>query len=317
MNNRKLLIALGGATGSGKTALAIDLAKQFPQLAVLSADSRQIYKRLDVGSAKVGTASTNTRLTGQPEPVWMERGIPQFLIDIAEPNTIFTLEEFQREAYRLITACWECGRIPFLVGGTGLYLQAVTEGYALSGQPNSTLRQQLTTYSLSELQQCLADLGGNITETDKQNPRRLIRAIERINSNQHEAPARPITTNTHTFVLEQPWEEQRDLAPDMVQERLDLGLIQETIDLIHTGVDKAWLKNTGLSYRLVIRMLDGDFPETELKEHMINEFRHLMRRQRTWFNRMPQAHKGDRGRITEMITELISPSQDDTAALQQ
>lgn len=300
-----LLIAIGGATGSGKTALSLQLAKRYPQLVLLSADSRQIYKKLDIGSAKVGGAGIDTALTGHSEPVFIAEGVPQFLIDIAEPGDIFTLADYQKEAERLIRACWDARKIPLLVGGTGLYLQAVIEGYDPQGEPDRALRAELETLPVVTLQEKLATVGGEIATTDRQNKRRVIRAIER----QMQAPQRtqktPITRNTAVFVLERDWGEQASLAPDMVQERLDLGLIAETQHLLANGTDKEWLRSMGLSYRLVIDMLDGHFPEADLKTRMTHAFRQLMRRQRTWFNRMPQTEKLSADKITARIASLL------------
>src|SRR5688572_18183854 len=100
MSMQNMIIAIGGATGSGKTALALDLANRYPELIILSADSRQIYKRLDIGSAKVGMPGYDDSLTGQTEPVWVAHSQPQFLIDIAQPNHTYTLADYQKEAYR-------------------------------------------------------------------------------------------------------------------------------------------------------------------------------------------------------------------------
>lgn len=301
-----LLLALGGATGSGKTALAIQLTKKHSNLVIVSADSRQIYKRLDVGTAKIGTPATDSSLTGKPEPVWTIDGIPQFLIDIAEPNTTFTLAEYQKEAYRLIHACWTHGKIPFLVGGTGLYLQAITEGYVLEGAQSNERRAELEQLAVSSLQHIASEKNISLNDSDWKNKHRLVRAIERSESGITQAQTNPITHNVKTFVLEREWETQRDLAPDMVQERLDLGLIEETKQLLDSSIDKQRLKDTGLSYRLVIRMFDGEFPESELKTTLIHAFRQLMRRQRTWFNRMPHAQKGSNDFIAQEIGALLT-----------
>src|SRR5687768_13229237 len=140
MAHNKLLLAIGGATGSGKTNLAINLARQFPELVILSADSRQVYKYLNIGSAKIGEPALDYRLTGKSEPVRIAGGKSQFLIDIAEPNSHYTLADYQKEAYRLIKACWSQGKVPLIVGGTGLYIQAVVEGYVIKGAVNPLLR---------------------------------------------------------------------------------------------------------------------------------------------------------------------------------
>jgi tRNA dimethylallyltransferase len=301
----KLIIAIGGVTGSGKTALALTLAQKYPQLVILSADSRQVYKKLNIGTAKVGEPATNDLLTGQPEPVWVAERQPQFLIDLAEPNITYTLADYQKEAYRLIRACWEKGKIPILVGGTGLYLQAIIQGYIIEGEPDSARRNELQQLSLTQLQQLAKEKQAQVGSLDWPNPRRLIRAIERVERGVPVASYRPITPHTQVFVLDRPWEEQRNLAPAMVRERLEIGLIAETQELLQVGVDKQWLKGMGLSYRLVIQMLDNEFSLNELETRMIHEFRKLMRRQRTWFNRFPNSHKLNAGEIEFHINQLL------------
>lgn len=299
------LILLGGATGSGKTALAIALARIYPELVVLSADSRQVYKKLDVGTAKVGAAGVSKVLTGKAEPVWFEQEVPQYLIDLVDPEQPFSLVDYQREAYRLIRACWDQGKVPLVVGGTGLYLQALAEGYVPEGAPDTVLRQELEQLSVCELQARLAALSSTIAESDAQNKRRLIRAIELAKSGRVAVKKEPITTHVTTYALTHAWSEQRSFAPAMVKERLDLGLVEETRSLLAGGIDKSWLMGMGLSYRLVIRFLDGEFSESELEQKMIDQFRQLMRRQRTWFNRMPQAMQADKTMIMAGVKQLL------------
>ncbi len=308
MVKENLLIAIGGATGCGKTALAIELTKEMPNLVILSADSRQIYKKLDVGSAKIGTPDFDDTLTGRLEPVWKIDGISQFLIDIAEPGKDFTLVDYDREARRLIEAAWLKGKIPLIVGGTGLYIQALVEGFTPPGGMNTELRADLESRSLGELQALAKEKGALVAVTDWQNKRRVVRAIERIHEGVDSGSRNaPITMNTHVFVLDRPWEDQRDLAPGMVDERLELGLVRETRRLLEESVDTTWLYGMGLSYRLGIDMLHGKFSEMELRERMIHAFRQLMRRQRTWFrNRMPYATHGSASEITTAIRKLYT-----------
>lgn len=298
----RLLITIGGTTGSGKTALALGLAKKHSNLVILSADSRQIYKRLDIGSAKVGKPGLDSSLTNNPEPVCVAVDVPQYLIDIAEPNQDFTLTEYQHQCYRLLEACWLTGKIPLLVGGTGLYIDAIINGFAPTGIPDTQKRSELESLSLNHLQNRAELLGISLNQSDWKNPRRLIRAIER---HGHTPINEPITNNVTSFVVEKPWQEQLALAPPMVDERLQLGVVEETRKLLATGVNKTWLKNTGLTYREVIRFLDGEFTESQLRDQLIKVFRGLMKRQRTWFKRGKALHTNSQ-EIETAITRLLT-----------
>ncbi len=302
----KPILFLGGATGSGKTALALKLAKRFPRLVLLSADSRQVYTHLDVGTGKVGQPQHVCDLTGEPESVWVSDGAPQYLIDIAEPNTMFTLQDYQREAYRLIQAAWQADKTPLLVGGTGLYLQAVVEGFTPVGEPNLTLRQELAGYSLEQLQLRLHQAGGTIVPSDQKNKRRLIRAIERASLGVSQIGKEPLTSNCHVFILDYPWLDQRERAARMAQDYLDRGLVAETQQLLASGVSRDWLYAIGLSYRVVIEVLETNISLENLPEKIEHVFRQLMRRQRTWFRRMPYAQLGSAEVIEEAIARLVN-----------
>lgn len=312
MTNDHLLVAIGGTTGSGKTALAVELAHNHPNLIILSADSRQVYRELDIGSAKIGVPGTDDRLTGQAEPVWKCEGVSQYLIDIAEPETGFTVADYQEQAYRLIRACWEKKYIPLLVGGSGLYISSVLRGYIFEGAGQESIRRRYDELSIPELEQQLRERQANLPDTDLGNRRRLVRALERLELGLEAVGNKqvPLTSNRHLYVLTRPWAEQRDYAEVMVDERLELGLIDETKKLLTSGMNRDWLKRVGLSYRLVIAMLDSEFEESLLKPKMVTAFRRLMRRQRTWFNRQLDATQLNRDNLSESINQLLASETD-------
>ncbi len=307
MTNTRPLIFLGGATGSGKTKLALTLAKLQPRLAILSADSRQIYRLLNVGTAKVGCPGFESTLTGQPEPVWFADGVPQFLIDIAEPNGNFSLADYLSQARRLILACWQSDKVPLVVGGTGLYLQALAEGYQPTVKPDVEWRALGDNLTIAQLQGRVKASGARMATTDWRNKRRLIRALERVAIEPDNASTNsPLTSNTAVYILDHPWETQRDFASAMVRERLAAGLVDETRLLLDSGINKSWLGGLGLSYRLVLAMLDGQWPKNELEPRMIHAFRQLMRRQRGWFRRMTSARHASSEEIIGAIGRAIA-----------
>lgn len=138
----KKLIAVVGPTGSGKTALAVELAQKFNGV-IVSADSRQVYKGLNIGSNKEGTPGD-----WQGEPAWITDSVPQLLIDIAEPGTRFTLHDWLTAARKVLPKIWAAGKIPIVCGGTGLYVTALLEGYVPGEGRYSKVRQPVEFQSL-------------------------------------------------------------------------------------------------------------------------------------------------------------------------
>jgi tRNA dimethylallyltransferase len=165
MTSMKPIIIICGPTATGKSALAVELAKQFNG-EVISADSRQVYTGLDIGSAKI----THEEM----------QGIPHHLIDVAHPNTIFTVADFQKNAQEKIADIHARGKMPIICGGTGMYIDAVIYNTTFPEViANPGLRKELEKYSAEELFEQLQNLDPDrATEIDSQNPVRLIRAIE-------------------------------------------------------------------------------------------------------------------------------------------
>ena len=164
------MVAIVGPTAAGKSAWAIRLAQRFNGV-ILSADSRQVYIGLDEITAKT--------------PPDQREGIPHYLLDIVKPSEDFSVAKYQAVAYRVLDDIAATNRksptplLPILVGGTGLYVAAVCDGYQLNpAPPNHDLRHQLSTYGLTQLQKIILDLNPN-TSIDLNNPRRIIRAIEK------------------------------------------------------------------------------------------------------------------------------------------
>lgn len=165
---RNKLLIICGPTATGKTALAVKLAKKFNG-EVISADSRQVYRGMDIG-------------TGKDLPHRLE-GIPIWLYDVAEPDQLFSAADYYRLAWRVIEDIWQRRKLPILVGGTGFYIKVVVEGIGSLGiSPDWKLRKQLSNLAIEDLRKKLKELsleGWEImNESDRQNPRRLIRAIE-------------------------------------------------------------------------------------------------------------------------------------------
>src|SRR3989344_2641304 len=170
------LIAILGPTASGKSELAVKLARNFKG-EIVSADSRQIYKGLDVGTGKV---DGRWRMADGKRQVFVYKGVPHYLIDFANPKKQFSVDDFRRKVNEAIADIVRRGKIPFLVGGTGFYIDAVARGIQYPNvPPNPKLRKHLAKKSATELFDILKKLEPARAKTiERQNPRRMIRAIE-------------------------------------------------------------------------------------------------------------------------------------------
>lgn len=162
---KKQVLVIVGPTASGKSALAVRLAKRFDG-EIISADSRQVYRGLDIGSGKITEKEKG--------------GIPHHLLDIVSPKRVFTVAQYQKLAKRKIAEIIERRKLPIICGGTGFYVQSVIDDLALPKvKPNSRLRKSLNQKTAPELFQILQKLNAKrAVKIDRNNPRRLIRAIE-------------------------------------------------------------------------------------------------------------------------------------------
>lgn len=259
------LITIVGLTSSGKSGLAIELAKKFNG-EIVSADSRQVYKHLDWCSGKVTKKE-------------MEE-IPHHLIDVCELGTQFSLFDFQKMAYNEIDDIIKNGKTPFLVGGTGLYSRAVVEGYDLSEQkPDEKLRTELSQKSLEELVEICKSKG--IDSSGEQTCRRLIRLIEKNNFVSQNKPKYDV------LQIGIMWE--RLEIYERIRKRLKMRMpymIEEIKTLLSEGYDKEFLMTLGLEAKNVILYLDGKFGSyEEFFEQLFKEERHFAKRQQTWYNK--------------------------------
>lgn len=265
------LVAIVGTTASGKSSLAIDLAKMF-NAEVVSADSRQIYKGLDLGTGKV-----------TPEEI---AGVPHHMLDIIEPNTPYSLAEYQKATYAVIDDIIARGKLPILVGGTGLYTRAIIEGYDLdSAEPDFALRESLEGKSADELVKILIDLG--VTEiSEPENPRRLIRQIEKAKSGKTTKPQ----NKPRYDVLQIGITFDRDILYKRIEERLDMrlndGMVEEIKGLLDAGATPEFMEGLGLEYRYTTRYILGKYSSfEEYRAELLKEIRHFAKRQMTWFRK--------------------------------
>ena len=271
---QKLAVILG-TNASGKSELGIRLARHLGG-EVVSADSRQVYRGLDLGTGKITPAQAGT--------------VKHHLIDVADVSEYFTLAQYQRAAYSAIDSISGAGKLPLLVGGTGLYISAIVEGYELVDvPPNESLRTELECLTLAQLVERLeASATGAASHIDRSNRRRLIRAIEiaaagRTQSAAHQRSAR---YNCLQLGLTWPREILEERIEQRLRERLANGMIDEVAGLRSRGVSDTRLDKLGLEYRYITRYLRGELGTLDdLRLQLGIAIRQFAKGQLTWFKR--------------------------------
>ncbi|MBQ6128438.1 MAG: tRNA (adenosine(37)-N6)-dimethylallyltransferase MiaA [Lachnospiraceae bacterium] len=266
------LVCITGTNASGKSSLAIELAPKF-DAEIVSADSRQVFKGLDLGSGKV----TREEM----------KGVRHHLIDVAEPGEFFSLAHFQHLAYEAIDDIHQRGRRAFLTGGTGLYINAVADGYDLSGAaPDPALRRSVEEKTKEELIDIIKSKSEDaLYGLDLNNKRRLERAAEKALSNDIKRPNKP---RYETLILGVTW--PRDELYERIRIRLDArleeGMIDEVKNLMSCGVSDDFLYRLGLEYRYILMYLRGRFSDYDsFYKKLFMEIRHLAKEQMTWFRK--------------------------------
>ena len=271
----KKLICIVGPTASGKSDLAVEIAKKIGG-EVVSADSRQIYKGLNVGSGKI----TKKEM----------QGIPHYLLDVASPKRVFTVSDYQKKTEVVLNKIWKKNKVPILVGGTGQYIEAVVDGLVFPEvPPNKILRKKLDTASLSDLQKKLKKLDPRrYKEIDTNNPVRLIRAIEiathlgkvpklKKQKRYFETLIIGIKTNT---------DDLREKIHIRLLKRMRQGMLDE-VKKLHKKEGVSWkrLESLGLEYRYLAYYLQNKMSKREMLEKLEIEIGRYAKRQRTWFKR--------------------------------
>ena len=275
------LVVVLGPTASGKTRYAVALAKRFRELGrpaeILSADSRQVYRGMDIGTGK---------------DLCEYEDVPYHLIDIVDAGSRFDLYQWQEAfevAYKDIR---ERGAIPVLCGGTGLYIQAATCGYSLpQAPPDPELRASLEQYDIEELREKLAEMGPLPDEGVLQSKRRVIRALE-VAFYEAEHPGR-----RDVYLPKKPYfigtlvsREERNARIDRrLDERLKEGMVDEVKRLIASGVSPEDLMYYGLEYTFLTQHVLGILTMTEMRTLLSNAIHQFAKRQMTWFRGMEKS----------------------------
>ena len=282
---QKIYVILG-PTASGKTVMSIKLAKKIGG-EIISADSRQVYKGLDIGTGKV----TKKEMAG----------IPHHLLDVASPKRQFTVAEYQKLALRKIDEIIARGKTPIIVGGTGFYIQAITENLVLPDVlPNPKLRTRLAKKTAAELFTILKKLDPARAKTiDAKNPVRLIRAIEIAKAigkvpELTMDPRRILSSfagggdDRRKYVkigLKIPQEELNKKIKKRLLARLKQGMVAEAKRLHNKGLSWKRMEQLGLEYRYLARFLQGKINKQEMIDQLYSAIVKYSKRQMTWFKR--------------------------------
>ena len=276
MTAKNKVIAIVGATASGKTSYSIELAKKLDG-EIISADSRLVYKGFDIGTAK---------------PTVEEReGIPHYLIDLVEPEVDYSVGLWAKEAEKCIDDILSRGKTPIIVGGTGLYFRILLEDYDLPKvEPNYKLREELKNMDFSQLYERLytkdSETANLIAKNDK---KKIIRAIEVVESlNMPMSKARGVkefsTYDVQWYGRNYPREELYERINHRVDLMLEMGLVDEVKSLLNRHGRISNLVDT-IGYKEMIYYLDGQMPLKEASDLLKQNTRNYAKRQLTWFRK--------------------------------
>ncbi len=279
----KLLI-ICGPTATGKTNLALKLAKKFNG-EIVSFDSRQVYKGMDIGTGK------DIKGFEFKNGFYLVEGIKIWLYDLVNPDYQFNVADFIKEAKKIINDVWKRKRLPILVGGTGFYLQGLLEGVESLGiLPDFKLREELNSLSLINLQNKLKKLNPQrwemMNDSDRKNPRRLIRAIEVSLNKDKLKKEKPLKANLLKIGLKASLKDLYSLVNQRVDQRIKDGVEEEIKTLIDKGYD---FKNSVLGTTIGYKDWEFYFLGKKKKDEVITDWKNVehgyVRRQLTWFKR--------------------------------
>ena len=273
MSGYPKVVAVVGTNASGKSALGVELAKRYGA-EIISADSRQVFRGLDLGSGKI-----------TPEEM---QGVRHHLIDVREPNEFFFMADFQRMSYAAIDGILARGRLPMIVGGTGLYVDSVLDGYLLSDrEPDLAYRAELEKLTTPQLYDMLLTLVPD-AQVDRNNRNRVMRMIERIHDGDDAVPGKQPRYRSLRLGVSWPREVLAQRIDERLKMRVEQGMIEEVQGLMDRGATKEFLLGLGLEYRFITQYLTGAIPDRdEMLRLLAIAIKQFAKRQMTWFRRNP------------------------------
>jgi len=271
------VIIVCGPTATGKSDYAVQLAMKILPAGgeVISADSRQIYRGMDLGTGKITVEEM--------------QGIPHHLLDIKNPEEDFSVEEYKKLADEKIVEIIARGKTPILCGGTGFFIQAVIDNISFPHvPPNPALRTELESLDISQLFARIVELDPDRAATiDLYNKRRLVRALEIIDALGH-VPKTATSESPYEFeikYIDRDDDELRSRIEKRLLSRLDQGMINEVENLHDNGISWERLENFGLEYRYIAEFLQNKISRDEMIETLKHKIWQYAKRQRTWFKK--------------------------------
>lgn len=289
----KIIVVLG-PTSSGKTDLAIKLAQKF-DAEIISADSRQVYRGLNIGSGKAPISYERSESTKSSIPLFRRKSgvamyykkIRHHLLDVADPKKTFTVAQYQKLAKKALADILKRGKIPIICGGAGFYIDALLYDYKLpSVAPQKKLRQKLERQSAAKLFEQLKKIDPERAKTiDSKNKRRLVRALEIILATGQPVPKIKMEKNHHILKigLNPNPEKLRLKINQRLQKRLRQGMVKEVKKLHQQGLGWRRMEELGLEYRYLSRYLQGFISHQTMVEILQKQIWQYAKRQLTWF----------------------------------
>ena len=277
MNANLPLITILGPTATGKTAIATQLAAAI-DAEIISADSRQVYRRMDIGTGK---DLSDYQINGKQ--------IPYHLIDIVEPGTKYNLFEYQKDFLKVYTDVCNRQKRAILCGGSGLYIESVLDGYKMTSVPvNEELRAELKDYTEAQLEQRLKSVKKLHNNADFDTRQRTIRAIEIAEYQKNNAQLIPDFPRIPYIIIGVRMEREAvcESIYNRLKQRLRDGMIDEVQALLNEGIAPDDIMYYGLEYKFVTQYLQGEFSYNYMVEHLNIAIRQFAKRQMTWFRRM-------------------------------
>jgi tRNA dimethylallyltransferase len=296
LKDKNQIIVILGPTSSGKTRLAVELANKFNG-EIVSADSRQVYRGMDIGTGKDLAEYT----------------VPYHLIDVASPKKQFDLARYQKLAFRAIEDILSRGKLPILAGGSGLYLQAVVDNYRLAGvKKNLTLRKKLEKLNVDELFKRLAGrslkMAAGLNQSDRNNKRRLVRYLEILEQDKNfksQAGKKKYQTLIIGLICS-PAELKRRIVKRLMTRLKEHNLIGEVEGLHQQGLSWKKLESFGLEYKYISLYLEDKLDYKTMVEQLLLASQQFARRQMSWFRRWQrQGAKINWLKDNEKIKELV------------